>query len=126
MTPQIGPYPFTISTDRVTDENAVINIKDPDNTVLTFPNKIVTNDFDDWIQERGLYFANAWDSKYKTVISCNDAGSKPLEGGLLMAQFGKGNFIYTGYSFFRQIPAGIPGAIRLFINLISVPINKVP
>jgi len=126
VVPHIGPYPFTISTDRVTDEDAVINILDPNSPLLTFPNKINTNDFDGWIQERGLYFANAWDNKYQTLISCNDAGSKPLEGGLLITHYGKGNFIYTGYSFFRQIPAGVPGAIRLFINLISMPINKVP
>jgi len=93
------------------------------------PANIFTNDdlkkymdtSDEWIQERGLYFANAWDRRYKTVISCNDPGSKPLEGGLLITPYGKGNFIYTGYSFFRQIPAGVPGAIRLFINLMSVP-----
>jgi LmbE family N-acetylglucosaminyl deacetylase len=121
VVPQIGPYPFTVSTDRVTDENSVINFNDPQSPLLNFPNKISANDFDGWIQERGLYFANAWDSKYHTVISCNDPESKPLEGGLLTTNFGKGNFIYTGYSFFRQLPAGVPGAIRFFVNLISVP-----
>jgi LmbE family N-acetylglucosaminyl deacetylase len=126
VVPQIGPYPFTISTDRVTDENATINLLEPNSPLLDYPNKIDTNDFEGWIQERGLYFAIAWDKKYQTVISCNDPGRKPLEGGLLMTHFGKGNFIYTGYSFFRQIPAGVPGAIRFFINLISVPKNKVP
>ena len=126
LCPQIGPYPFTISTDRVTDENAAINVLEPNSSLLTYPNKIKLSDFDGWIQERGLYFANSWDSQYHTVISCNDPGSKPLEGGLLKAEFGKGNFIYTGYSFFRQIPAGVPGAIRFFVNLISEPTNKVP
>jgi len=121
--PQIGPYPLTISTDRVTDENASIYLIDSSSTLLNYPNKIEQSDFNEWIQERGLYFANAWDRRYKTVISCNDPGSKPLAGGLLITPFGKGNFIYTGYSFFRQIPAGVPGAIRFFINIISVPKN---
>jgi LmbE family N-acetylglucosaminyl deacetylase len=115
----IGPYPINISTDRVTDEEAKVNFTDPNNTLLNYPNKIIQNDFSGWIQERGLYFADKWDAKYQDVISCSDPGGKPLEGGLLISKYGKGNFIYTGYAFFREVPAGVPGAIRLFINLIS-------
>jgi|CZKP01.1.fsa_nt_gi LmbE family N-acetylglucosaminyl deacetylase len=117
--PNIGPYPINISTDRVTDEEAKINFVDTTSSLLKYPNKIVQNDFDGWIQERGIYFADKWDAHYHSIISCNDSGEKPLEGGLLIAQYGKGTFIYTGYDFFREVPAGIPGAIRLFINLIS-------
>jgi LmbE family N-acetylglucosaminyl deacetylase len=120
----IGPYPITISTDRVTNEEAKVNFIDPTNSILNYPNKINKEDFNEWIQERGLYFANKWDPKYQSILSSNDPGEKPLEGGLLFSQYGKGNFVYTGYSFFREIPAGIPGAIRLFINLFSERKNK--
>ena len=124
VVPNIGPYPINISTDRVTNEEAEVTFLDATNPLLNYPNKIDQNDFKGWIQERGLYFADKWDSNYHSVISCNDTGEKPLEGGLLIAKYGKGNFIYTGYSFFREIPAGVPGAIRLFINLFSVQKNK--
>jgi hypothetical protein len=117
--PNIGPYPINISTDRVTDEEAKINFVDTSSSLLKYPNKIVQNDFNGWIQERGIYFADKWDDRYHSVISCNDPGEKPLEGGLLISQYGKGIFIYTGYDFFREVPAGVPGAIRLFINLFS-------
>jgi LmbE family N-acetylglucosaminyl deacetylase len=119
LVPQIGPYPMNISTNRVTDEKARVNFVDTASSLLKYPNKVVQNDFNGWIQERGLYFADKWDAKYHSVISCNDPGEKPLEGGLLISQYGKGNFIYTGYAFFREVPAGVSGAIRLFINLIS-------
>jgi LmbE family N-acetylglucosaminyl deacetylase len=119
VVPNIGPYPINISTDRVTDEKAKISIVDTTSSLLKYPNKIVQNDFNGWIQERGIYFADKWDAHYHSVISCNDPGEKPLEGGLLIAQYGKGTFIYTGYDFFREVPAGVPGAIRLFINLFS-------
>lgn len=124
VVPNIGPYPITISTDRVTNEEAKVNFIDPTNSLLNYPNKINQTDFNDWIQERGLYFANKWDPKYHGIISTNDPGENPLEGGLLGTQYGKGNFVYTGYSFFREIPAGVPGAIRLFINLFSEKKNK--
>jgi len=114
-----GAYSLTLSHDRVTDEKAEIHFIDAGSPLLNYPNKISANDFDGWTQERGLYFAGQWDPKYKTVLSCNDPGEKPLEGGLLYTKYGKGNFVYTGYSFFRHIPAGIPGAIRLFVNLFS-------
>jgi len=118
-TKDIGPYPFEISHDRTTEENANINILDASNPILSFPNKITQEDFKDWIQERGLYFADIWDSNYTTPISTHDTDEPELKGGLLYTKFGKGIFIYTGYSFFRQLPAGVPGAFRFFVNLLS-------
>ncbi len=118
-TKEIGPYPFEISHDRVTVEEAPVTFINKDNPLLNYPNKITEKDFDGWVQERGLYFAHTWDPKYQTVIECNDPGEDPLAGGLLYTKYGKGVFIYTGYSFFRQLPAGVPGAYRIFVNLFS-------
>lgn len=115
----IGPYPFRISRDRVSVEEAPVQFQIPGHPLLNFPNKITPADFEDWIQERGLYFADSWDSHYEAVLACNDPGEPPKAGGLLYAKYGKGVFIYTGYSFFRELPAGVPGAYRLFVNLIS-------
>jgi len=92
----------------------------PDHPALNVPNKITAADFEGWVQERGLYFADTWDPAFKAVLSCNDAGEPPRDGGLLVATYGKGVFVYTGYSWFRQIPAGVPGAYRLFANLIAL------
>jgi hypothetical protein len=86
---------------------------------LNFPNKIVKSDFDGWVQERGLYFPSEWDAKYKTVIASNDAGEKALSGGILYCNYGRGTYVYTSYSWFRQLPAGVPGALRIFANLVS-------
>jgi hypothetical protein len=119
LTDQIGPYPFSIGRGRVTREEAPVTFTDPAHSLLTYPNKITNNDFQGWIQERGLYFASDWDDRYQTVLSCNDPGESSLAGGLLYTRYGEGIFIYSGYSWFRQLPAGIPGAIRLFVNLIS-------
>jgi len=118
-TQQIGPYPFRISRERVTLEDAPVTFVNPDHPLLNTPNKITQNDFKDWVQERGLYFADRWDDQYQTVISCADPDSDQLKGGLLFTKYGKGAFIYTGYAFFRQLPAGVSGAYRLFTNLIS-------
>jgi LmbE family N-acetylglucosaminyl deacetylase len=120
----IGPYPFTISRDRVTDENAQIRFVNEKHPVLNIPNKITSKDFEGWIQERGIYFANELDKNYETVLSLNDPGEKPLDGSLITCKYGKGNFVYTGLVFFRELPAGIPGAYRLFANLISLTKNK--
>ncbi|WP_416448368.1 PIG-L family deacetylase [Leeuwenhoekiella sp. A2] len=118
--PNVGPYPLTLSSDRVTDENAQVRILDPSNEILNYPNKITDEDFKGWVQERGLYFPTVWNDAYKPVISINDKGENALDGSLLMAQYGKGHYIYTGLSFFRELPAGVPGAYRLFANLLSV------
>lgn len=124
METKIGPYPFTISRDRVTDEKAEVNFINPKHPVLNTPNVITEKDFDDWIQERGIYFATELDEHYETVLSLNDPNEKAHEGSLIIAKHGKGNFVYTGLAFFRELPAGIPGAYRLFVNLLSLPQNK--
>lgn len=116
---QPGPYPFRISRERVTVEEAPVTFLDPNHPLLSFPNRLEQKDFEGWVQERGLYFCDQWDEHYQTVLASNDPGEQPLEGGLLFARYGKGIFIYTGFSFFRQLPAGVPGAFRLFVNLIS-------
>lgn len=115
----IGPYPFKISRDRVTDERAEIRFEKPLHPLLNYPNKISAADFDGWVQERGLYFPSDADKRYETVISCNDPGEKPLNNSILTCKYGKGVFIYTSLSFFRQLPAGVPGAYRLFANLVA-------
>jgi len=116
---QIGPYPFRIMNVRVTDENAPVTILNAADPVLNYPNKIIQADFKGWIQERGIYFADDIDPKYRTVLQMNDPGEQPNKGSLLVADYGKGRFIYTSLVFFRELPAGVPGAYRLFINLIS-------
>ncbi len=121
---KIGPYPFTISRDRVTDEHADVKFINEKHTVLNSPNKITGKDFENWIQERGIYFANELDKQYETIFMMNDANEKPSDGSLIIGKYGKGNFVYTGLAFFRELPAGIPGAYRLFVNLLSLPQNK--
>ena len=116
----IGPYPFTVGRDRVSVEDAPVNLIQPYHRLLTFPNPISQADFDGWVQERGLYFASEWDDHYQTIISCNDPGEAPKAGGILYAPYGNGHFIYAAYSWFRQLPAGVTGAYKLFINLISI------
>jgi LmbE family N-acetylglucosaminyl deacetylase len=119
-TGQLTPYPLHLSEDRVTDPDAPMTFLAPDHPVLNTPNKITSADFDGWVQERGTYFPNQWDSHFTPILACSDAGEAPLKGGLLVAQYGKGYFVYTGLGFFRQLPAGVPGAYRLFANLISL------
>lgn len=119
----IGPYPFTISRDRVTDESATVQFNNEKHSALNFPNKITVKDFDGWVQERGIYFATERDKQYEPIFSMKDPGEKASDGSLIIGKYGKGNFVYTGLVFFRELPAGVPGAYRLFVNLLSLPQN---
>ena len=118
--PNLAPYPLTLGRGRVTDENATVNFLAGEHQVLNSPNKITEKDFQGWVQERGLYFPQTWAPKFTPVLSMNDPGEAPLEGSLLIAPYGKGNYIYTGLSFFRELPAGVTGAYRLFANMVSL------
>jgi LmbE family N-acetylglucosaminyl deacetylase len=113
------PYPAQLSRARVSVEEAPVEILATEDGVFHYPNQITEHDFDGWVQERGLYFMDQWDSHFKPLLACHDPGEPPQKGGLLRAQYGKGTYIYTGYAFFRQLPAGVPGAIRLYVNLLS-------
>ncbi len=113
------PFPVTLSRSRVSVEEAPVEILAPDDSVFHSPNQITAHDFDGWVQERGLYFADQWDSHFRPLLSSHDPGETPQKGGLLRAQYGKGTYVYTGYAFFRQLPAGVPGAIRLYVNLLA-------
>ncbi|HEV2481353.1 MAG TPA: PIG-L family deacetylase [Puia sp.] len=125
MNTNIGPYPFAISNKRVTDENAPVNFLQPAHPVLNYPNKITDGDFEGWIQERGIYFAGQTDPQYESVLSMSDPGEKePLKGSLMIARYGKGIFVYTGLVFFRELPAGVPGAYRLMANIIALNQKK--
>ncbi|MBE0656524.1 MAG: PIG-L family deacetylase [Bryobacteraceae bacterium] len=115
----LGPYPVQLSRDRVTVEEAPVKAVLPDHALLNAPNKIVAADWDGWVQERGLYFAGKWDEKYETPIEMNDPGERPSRGSLLTVRVGKGAYVMSGLSFFRQLPAGVPGAYKLFANMIS-------
>lgn len=119
-TNELGPYPMTIGRGRVTEEDAVVQFLNPQDPVLNYPNRITARDFEGWVQERGLYFAQEWSDKYTTVLAMKDKGETKQEGSLLYTRYGKGNFVFTGLSLFRQLPAGVPGAYRLIANLISM------
>jgi hypothetical protein len=123
---QYAPYPAKITSDqpnsplpRITDENALVKFLKPDDSLLSSPNKITADDFKGWIQERGLYFWTQFDAKYTPLLVMNDPGESELNGALVYARYGKGTYIYTGLAFFRQFPEGVPGAYRLFVNLLS-------
>jgi hypothetical protein len=105
--------------DRVADETAPVSVLAPQSPLVRYPNRIGTDDWSDWVQERGLYFARTWDPAWQPLLELHDPGEPPLRGGLLLARVGKGNYIYTGLSFFRQLPAGVPGPWRLFLNLLA-------
>lgn len=121
VTNQVGPYPFRVVNERVTDETAKVTFTQPNSSVLNFPNKITQADFDGWIQERGLYFVSGIDPKYETPLEMNDPGEAPNKGSLITTEYGRGRFVYTSLDFFRELPAGVPGAYRLFVNLMSAP-----
>jgi LmbE family N-acetylglucosaminyl deacetylase len=123
-TTNIAPFPLTLSSaDRITDENSAVTFLEPAHPVLNSPNRITAADFRGWVQERGSYYAREWDPHFTPIVAGNDPGEAPLKGGLLVAKYGKGWFVYTGLSFFRQLPAGVPGAYKLFANLIAIGRN---
>ena len=113
------PYPAQLSRARVSVEDAPVEILAPEERVFHSPNEISQRDFAAWVQERGLYFMGSWDAKFTPLLACHDPGEAPQKGGLLLAKYGKGTYIYTGYAFFRQLPAGVPGAVRLYVNLLA-------
>ncbi len=118
------PYPADLSRARVSVEEAPVEILAPDDPVFHYPNTITARDFDGWVQERGLYFMSKWDEHFTPLLACHDPGEEMQKGGLLKAHYGKGIYIYTGYAFFRQLPAGVPGAVRLYVNLLSAGHEK--
>lgn len=118
---EIGPYPFKLTNSRVTDETAAVTFLQPEHPAFNTPNKITQKDFDGWIQERGIYFASEWDEHYQPFLRMNDPGEKPNDGSLIVAPYGNGNFVYTGLVFFRELPAGVPGAYKLLLNLLALP-----
>ena len=117
---EIAPYPLMLSRDRVTDENSKVEIVEPEHPLMTYPNSISLSDFDGWVQERGLYFPNEWDPAFTAPLSMQDQGYEPTKGSLLVAPYGEGYYIYTGLSFFRELPAGVSGAFKLFANMLSI------
>jgi len=116
----LAPYPLSVSRDRVTDETSSVKILANTHAIVNYPNKITQNDFNGWVQERGLYFPDQWSNEFTPILSMSDEGETALNGSLLVAPYGKGNYIYTGLSFFRELPAGVTGAYRLFANLLSL------
>ena len=123
---EFSPYPLTISRDRVTEEDCEVRVLKPNHPLLNYPNKITEKDFKGWVQERGLYFPNQWDPKFEALLSMNDKDEKTKDGGLLVATYGSGQYIYTGLSFFRELPEGVSGAYKLFANLVSAGKTKKP
>jgi hypothetical protein len=120
VTKDMSPFPLKISRDRVTEENAEVRFLAPNHPVLNYPNKITVDDFKGWKQEQGLYYPSEWDANFTPILSANDKGEKPKNGALLVAKYGKGNYIYTGLSFFRELPEGVSGAFRLLANIIAI------
>ncbi|MNU30870.1 Mycothiol S-conjugate amidase [compost metagenome] len=118
--PEFSPLPLSLSRDRITDEQAAVNFINPADPLLQYPNVITSKDFDNWVQERGIYYPSKWDKAYVPVLSMQDPGEQPLNSAILYAPYGKGWFVYTGLAFFRQLPAGNVGAMRLFVNLLHV------
>lgn len=116
----LAPYPMELSRDRVSEEDSEVGILAPGNPLMQFPNQITKADFKGWVQERGLYFPDAWDKAFTPLLTMHDEGETPKEGGLLVAPYGDGYYIYTGLSFFRELPAGVPGAYKLFANMLSI------
>ncbi len=123
---KFSPYPLSISRERVTDEGSEVKILKPQHPALSSPNQITSKDFEGWVQERGLYFPDQWDPHFEALISTSDPGEAPMDGSLLVSEYGKGYYVYTGLSFFRELPEGVPGAYKLFANLVSLSKSKKP
>ncbi|HVZ55525.1 MAG TPA: hypothetical protein VG870_02605, partial [Chitinophagaceae bacterium] len=121
---KIGPYPFDITRTRVTDETAAVGFLQPEHPVLNFPNRITREDFTGWVQERSIYHASHWDAHFQTILTMHDPGEAPDDGSLIIAPYGRGFFTYTGLVFYRELPAGVPGAYRLMANLIALNRKK--
>jgi hypothetical protein len=119
--PEFAPYPLVIGRERVTQEEAPVVVLEPNHPLFTFPNAIGPQDWEGWVQERGLYFAHEWSSEYVPLLASHDAGEPSLRGGHLFARYGKGSYLYTGYVWYRQLRAGVPGAFRLLANMLSYP-----
>jgi hypothetical protein len=117
---KLAPFDIKLSSDRVTDENAEVRFLNPEHELLNYPNKITQKDFEGWTQERGLYFPSSWSNEFTPILSMNDKNETPKDGSLLVAKYGKGYYIYTGLSFFREFPEGVSGAYRLFANMLSI------
>ncbi|HBK84029.1 MAG TPA: hypothetical protein DDZ41_10620 [Flavobacterium sp.] len=120
ITPDIAPYPIKISRNRITNEKAKVTFLVPNHPVLNIPNKISESDFDGWVQEQGLYYPSEFSSEFTPILQSNDEGESPIDGALLIAKYGSGNYIYTGLSFFRELPEGVSGAYRLLANIIAL------
>ncbi len=119
----LAPYDLQLSRDRITDERAPVKFLAPNHEIMNYPNKITQKDFDGWVQERGLYFPDKWSKEFTPVLSFTENGESPKDGSLLVAKYGEGYYIYTGLSFFRELPAGVPGAYKLLTNMISIGKN---
>ena len=120
LTEEVAPFELQLSRDRVTDENSEVKFLDKNHPVLNVPNKIIEKDFEGWVQERGLYFPDKWSKEFTPILSIHDKGESPMKGSLLVAKYGKGYYVYTGLSFFRELPEGVPGAYRLLANILSL------
>jgi hypothetical protein len=123
VTDAFAPYPIKLSRDRISVEQAPVEFLLPEHPVLNEPNKITQKDFDGWVQERGLYFPGEWDKRYQAILRINDPGEASTDSGLLIARYGAGYYIYSGLSWFRELPAGVPGAYRLFANILSIGLS---
>ena len=120
LSDRLAPYDLSISDGRVIDEASPVTFLAPDHPALTGPNRIAAGDFSGWVQERARYLPKSWDSRFTALVSCHDPGEVAQAGGILVARCGRGYFVYTSFSWFRQLPDGVPGAYRIFANLVSL------
>ena len=125
LTNEIAPFTLKLGSNRISEEDAKLKILVPNHPVFNTPNKISEKDFENWVQERGLYFADSWDKNLVPLLEGNDEGESPKQGILLAGKYGKGTYVYTGLSFFRELPAGVPGAYKLFMNILGLGARKI-